>query len=496
VARAWSDVLGVAEIGIHDDFFALGGNSLVVPQVLLKVRQRTGVELPVAALLEDPTVGGLARHVEAAESTNDGAPSAEAVDLAAEAVLPPEIAPTADGEMVSPREPSAVFLTGGTGFLGAFLLDALLEDTDARVYCLVRAESPAEGRERLRENLEHFRLLGEPGLRERFERRIVPVPGDLAEPLLGLDRERFDELADTVDAVLHGGAWVNFTYPYRTLAPINVGGTVEALRLASHRRTKPFHFVSSISVFAPGSLEDGVAYEDSDLPATQGLFSGYAESKWVAERIVREAQRRGQPVTLHRPAVVGGSSVTGAGNTRDMAWSILKGAIQLGLAPQGAGGVDIAPVDYVAAAIVHLMQDPSNLGRAFHFPNPVQGNWDRLFPILSDLGYDVPLTPYRQWREALLDAERTGTDNALLPFLPLLPPAPPAPEPSETGAPVSETPPRPLVGRRDDGTNTRWGLAGSGVSCPPLGRELLATYMGYFVEIGWMPGVERAEARQ
>ncbi len=60
---------------------------------------------------------------------------------------------------------------------------------------------------------------------------------------------QFDELSFLVDIVVHNGAHVHWVLPYDKLKPSNVGGTVEALRLACRRKTKPFHFVSSTSVF-------------------------------------------------------------------------------------------------------------------------------------------------------------------------------------------------------------------------------------------------------
>ncbi|MFW6175668.1 MAG: thioester reductase domain-containing protein, partial [Acidobacteriota bacterium] len=387
VAEAWGEVLGIRRPGAHDDFFELGGNSLIVPQVLLRVRQSLALDhdLPVQALLQSPTVSSFARTLERMADEGPGAvPGSEAVDLWAESELEPEVRPAGETALpLRPERPTAVLLTGGTGFFGAFLLERLLQATSGRVYCLVRAEDREAGRARLEQALRGYGLWY-PELAERIE----PVPGDLTRPGLGLDPTVRDELATTVEAVYHAGAWVNFTYPYRTLAPANVDGTREALRFAATGAPKPFHFVSSIAVFAPGSLgPGGIAYEDSPLEATEGLFSGYAETKWVAERLVAEAGRRGLPVTVHRPGVIGGSARTGAGNPRDLVWNLLKGCIQLGLVPRGIGLADVAPADYVAGALVHASLRPESAGKAFHYPNPHPTPWDDVFAAVAKLGY-------------------------------------------------------------------------------------------------------------
>ncbi|MGN9806192.1 type I polyketide synthase [Micromonospora sp. L32] len=64
IAQVWKDGLGVAEVGVDDDFFALGGNSLVAVQLIAAMRKATGVRLPMRSLFETPTVAGLAARIE------------------------------------------------------------------------------------------------------------------------------------------------------------------------------------------------------------------------------------------------------------------------------------------------------------------------------------------------------------------------------------------------------------------------------------------------
>ncbi|WP_437320796.1 type I polyketide synthase [Sorangium sp. So ce385] len=66
IAAIWSALLGVHEIGIHDDFFGLHGDSLVATQVMSRIRAQLGVELPLRALFQGPTVAALAAQVDAA----------------------------------------------------------------------------------------------------------------------------------------------------------------------------------------------------------------------------------------------------------------------------------------------------------------------------------------------------------------------------------------------------------------------------------------------
>ena len=127
-------------------------------------------------------------------------------EMSREAALGPALDP--DGAAPPSRTLDAVLLTGATGFLGAFLLEALLQRTSATVYCLVRAPQLERATERIQENLRRYR-------READADRICPILGDLALPGLGLAADVGDPLADRIDAIFHRGAVVKWSYPYR-----------------------------------------------------------------------------------------------------------------------------------------------------------------------------------------------------------------------------------------------------------------------------------------
>ena len=92
-----------------------------------------------------------------------------------------------------------------SGFLGAFLLQGLLKKyPQASVLCLVRADTPAKGAERLKANLLNHHIWD-----DAFESRIVPVLGDLGKPRFGLSEVDFKKLT-VVESIIHNGATVGF----------------------------------------------------------------------------------------------------------------------------------------------------------------------------------------------------------------------------------------------------------------------------------------------
>jgi acyl carrier protein len=63
LAAIWQELLGIAQIGVNDNFFELDGHSLLATQIISRVREACQVELPIKAIFEAPTIGGLAEAV-------------------------------------------------------------------------------------------------------------------------------------------------------------------------------------------------------------------------------------------------------------------------------------------------------------------------------------------------------------------------------------------------------------------------------------------------
>lgn len=413
VAACWRELLALPVVGRTDNFFDLGGYSLLAVRLLSRLEQVTGTALPLQAFFQAPTVAAVAH---ALERVSEGTlPDTRPVSLKDEARLDPALGALAPFPDVA-RPPRQIFLTGATGFLGAHLLAELLNQTEATVHCLVRARDSAGARARLRRRLEELKLWS-----ETFEARIVPVLGDLALPRFGLLEAEFDRMALAMDQVIHNGAWVNHLYPYQVLKAANVGGTQEAIRLAWQGKTKSLHYISTTGVLAesePGP--EGLIREDGDLGQGEGVRGGYSQSKWVAEKLIRLAGDRGLPVTIYRPGRVWSHSRSGALNPADFVGRLLFGCLQTGKAPQWSVPLDLVPVDFVAGAIAYLSQQASSIGQTFHLTNPDSPTFDDLLDQATTAGYAIEKMPFDAWHEEVLQAAAQGEVNSLTPLAPLL----------------------------------------------------------------------------
>jgi len=393
------------------------------------------------------------------------------VELDAEVRLDPSIdaaAPPVDfGD-----EPRHIFLTGATGFLGAFLLAELLQQRRADIHYLVRAASLEEGYQRIRQTLEFYSLWD-----DTFASRIVPVPGDLAEPGLGLSRESARRLATTIDVIYHSGAQVNWIYPYDRLKAANVLGTEAILRLASEARLKPVHFVSTLGVFPLIGGSGPRAVRETDTLDHDGvLYGGYLQSKWVAEKLVMIARSRGLPVSIYRPGMITGHSETGAWNTGDVTSRMIKSWIELGAAPTlEFDTTDMTPVDYVSRAIVRLSARSDSLGKAFHLANPRRIHLSALVDWMRSFGYQLRQIPYKAWMAEVLSRAGLSREDVIASLVPLF------------SLSIAGEAPRMLSTLPEfDCENTHAGLAGSSIRCTPVDARVLETYFSFFIRRGFL----------
>jgi thioester reductase-like protein len=255
-----------------------------------------------------------------------------------------------------------VLLTGGTGFIGPFLMKSLLEQTGAKIYVLVRSSDEKQGGQRLRAAMESMGPCGA-DLLEMFEARVIPVCGDLGQPKLGLTQDVWDFLASEIDTVFHNGATVNYLFNYDLMREANVLGTNEVVRLAFEGRPKEFNYVSTTFVF--GWAVKSVLNE-TDLNENMELLDfGYSQSKWVAEQVVVDARNRGLSARIFRPALVS-PSVTGGGNNFDIAVRLVAFMVNHGIGVDTLNQVSFVPADIVANNIVAISTTPGTANKTYH----------------------------------------------------------------------------------------------------------------------------------
>ncbi|MBK5110338.1 MAG: SDR family oxidoreductase [Thermoleophilia bacterium] len=251
------------------------------------------------------------------------------------------------------------FVTGGTGFIGRYLVERLLE-RGGTVHVLVREGS--------RGRLEELRSgWGEAG------ERVVPVVGDLSQPLLGVEAAEIEDLTGKIDHFYHLAAVYDMEAGEAAIRAANIDGTIHAVELANQIEVGCFHLASSIVV---AGLYKGTWREDM-FEEAEGLDTHpYFRTKHESEAIARDQLER--PFRIYRPGIVVGDSETGEMDKVDGPYYFFKliqrirGVIPPWMPTIGIEGkqINLVPVDFVADAIDHISHEEGLDGKTFHLTDP------------------------------------------------------------------------------------------------------------------------------
>lgn len=262
------------------------------------------------------------------------------------------------------------FITGGTGFIGHFLVPKIL-DRNGKIFMLVR-ESSLHKVDELREYW------------GASKNQIIAIKGDLRDKKLGVSSAWIKKHAGSIDHFMHLAAIYDITADAESQRISNVDGTAQAIALSKSLKSGCFHLVSSI---AAAGLYKGTFTEDMFEEATD-LDNPYFSTKHESEGLVRKQKK--MPWRIYRPGMVVGHSKTGQIDKIDGPYYFFDVINNVSkVMPEGfpllmtkAGNINIVPVDFVADAIDHLAHLPEKNQECFFITDP---NGVRVGDLISTL---------------------------------------------------------------------------------------------------------------
>ncbi|KAM6521077.1 large subunit of alpha-aminoadipate reductase, variant 2 [Fusarium solani] len=508
LAKIWASVLPnrTARMFVPEsNFFDEGGHSILAQQMFFRLKKEwKDIDVPVNVIFRSQTLEALAAEIDRAQdpiglrldampligdgTTEDEAYAADARDLASQL---PESIPQAPGPQSYTEAGPTVLLTGATGFLGSYVLHELLEGPKrAHVIAHVRAKDAAAGLARVEAAAKAYGLWSPSWTSTN---RLEVVVGDISKPRLGLLEETWDHLSNTVDLVIHNGAQVNWMLPYSSMRAANVLSTLDCIRLCSTGKPKRLAFVSSTSTLDNDhyvqlslDVETGVPEADDLEGSRKGLGTGYGQSKWASEFVIREAGRRGLVGAIIRPGYITGDPASGISVMDDFLVRLWKGCLQVGARPDIANTLNAVPVTQISrivvAAAFHLSattEQSLGVAQVTSHPRLRLNEW---MGALELYGYGVPKVPYQEWCTKVIDytSDDSKEEHALLPLFHFavgnLPANTIAPELDDSNAAAA-------LRSYDEGNESRDAKS----SPSTLDMDILGMYLAYLVAVGFLP---------
>ena len=362
-------ILSIVECQYLDqsaNFFALGMDSLQALILVRKLRQRLAVPIALSTVYTNPSILALTAAIlrlsdqrQTSKVSQEQARTQIRNDMIedSKALIDNRLLPKSNVGFNVPLKKiqETVILTGSTGNLGSYILDALLRDpTVARVYCLNRAEDGWSVQEKKNQ------LLGlQPIAREQ---RVWFWTVDLSQDKFNLTQAQYDQLESTATCVIHNAWTVNFNLPLSTFKP-QLDNLVHLLAFANNC-TKPTHFfyISSISSIISYHSTTGQTPEKPITADPAAGSNGYSESKYVAEQIVEYAAQKvhsNLSLAFARVGqVAGAANHAGIWNKDEWFPSMIASSVQIGALPDTLGStfdrIDWVPIDILAVILTEL----------------------------------------------------------------------------------------------------------------------------------------------
>jgi amino acid adenylation domain-containing protein/thioester reductase-like protein len=427
----WRQVIGTDAVGIANGFFDIGGTSIKAMAVVAQLSKE--FDITIDHIYKYGTIEQIAKNVswekdnlkkrveEIRLALIENIPLSPAmIKEREEQIKEMETFYNAYSEQVEKEKPvdlgedldyGHILLTGGAGYLGAHLIYEFLGATDARLYVLVKEDTPERAEARLRDRLDYY---FEEGFFETHRNRLKVIHGDVRAEKLGIEDSLYEELCSTVDAVVHTAARVSYIGIYEDFYKSNVVGTRNLLELAAEGKKKDFHHISDLGV-AGGNVEGKRFLLFTEFSPVTGkeASNAYYKSKLEAETAALAARENGLNVSIYRPSHLTFNSGTGKFHEKisnNAFYTRLKAFVTMGMTPvDWTRVIGMTFADRVAGAIGLIMRKKNLLNRTFHLRNPYTLDWKKMTTLLVKAGVDVKparLVDFLDGMTAFIDEEK------------------------------------------------------------------------------------------
>ena len=293
LVEIWEEVLKSKNIGINQNFFELGGDSLCAINLIYLINLKFNAQITIQTLFNNPTIQKLALLIQ------NNTISTEEPDYVSESDsdysnINKILNKNTLDNFVSPKmqEIGNLLLLGSTGFLGIHVLSNYLENYNGSAYCIIRPKNGKSPKNRLIEKL-HFYFGNK--YDSLFDKRIYVLNGDIIFDNLKLSDNDYCYLGQNVDTVINCAAIVKHYGKKQNFEDINVKGTSNIIKFCEKFNKKFLHCSTlSLTMDLAKQQENTLqVLSEKDFYFKQTLNNLYVSTKFEAEKLIYESINRG-----------------------------------------------------------------------------------------------------------------------------------------------------------------------------------------------------------
>ncbi|PJD91503.1 MAG: hypothetical protein CK424_06760 [Legionella sp.] len=394
ICNAFSKILMINKIGIYDNFFKLGGNSIrsislvsilqnnfdinVADIYHFKTPKKIADSIPFIKNNLKKNLEKIKNHYKAPKTIVENEKKfQEKHDYYLKNI---QLLKIEDKKIPI----NNILLTGATGFLGCNILNVLLDSTSYNVHLIVRANSDADAFARV--NLK-FKYYFDKCLKAFNNSRLFVFSGNIEEVKLGIPSEKYQYLITKIDSIIHSAALTKHYGDYNIFYSANVQATINLLELSKLTKMKNFHYISTVSVLSEAFIPSVDYYlftEDDNGDNLKEHSNVYVRTKYEGETITRKYRKYGINSNIYRVgnlAFIARNSRAQENIHENAFYTRLNCLVKLNLVAEEVGIEEISPVDLTAEAIIKLFDKQITHDQTFHIFNPIFCN---LGNILSE----------------------------------------------------------------------------------------------------------------
>ena len=378
LANIWAKCLGLEKVGIEDNFFSIGGDSLGAIKIVA-IASKYGITLSAQSFYKYPTIKLLVKY------------AIDKKEMVAINNINSKIEMPLKKSQITNMK-GDILLVGATGFLGSHILYDLVHKTDFKIYCLIRGKSEAHAKNRLKEKLHYY---FNDALDSYFDNRIITLRGDFTDENLGLSENNYTKLSHNIKTVINSAASVKHLGDDMYFEKVNVISVKNLINFCKVAPDIQLVHISTLSVSGTtNNSTEMCTFTEEDLFINQDFDDNvYIKTKFEAEKLLHDAMLSGLNVTIFRLGNITWRNKDGKfqyNGSENLFYNLMKYIVKVKMLPIALKDktFNLSPVEDCSNLIVSILLN-DNRNNVYHIYNPNTITLEGIVNILNELNLNI-----------------------------------------------------------------------------------------------------------